>query len=164
LISARIVHLTFLLIFSSFVLTACQDHSEKPHDNLLPSKSHRVVIEKSVVVPPEVAKRWKAVKIAVIDKTRGTENIYTIPVGTSFSVPSSTLSILVEAMLPSFSMEGTTITSSSNELLNPGVKVKISDNGSSVFQGWIFLKFPNTHAVSHPKYGFTLIGVVPVRK
>jgi hypothetical protein len=152
------------LAFSSFVLAACQDHSEKLHDNLIPSKSHRTVIEKTVIVPPDVLRRWKAVKIAVIDKTRGTENIYTIPVGTSFTVPSSSLTILVEALLPSFIMEGATITSSSNELLNPSVKVRINDNGAPVFQGWIFSKFPNTHAVTNPKYGFSLIGVVPARK
>jgi hypothetical protein len=100
----------------------------------------------------------------VIDKTRGTENIYTIPIGTSFTVPSSSLNIHVEAFLPSFTMEGTTITSSSNELLNPGAKVRIRENGAPVFQGWLFSKFPNTHAVTNPKFGFSLIGVVPVRK
>jgi hypothetical protein len=145
-------------------LIACQESNEKPHDNLKPSTSHRTVKEKTVIVPPEVAKRWKAVKIAVIDKTRGTENIYVVPVGSLLKVPSSALIISVEAFLPSFTMEGTTITTSSNELLNPGAKVSISENGISVFKGWLFSKFPNTHAVTHPKYGFSLIGVVPTGK
>jgi hypothetical protein len=70
----------------------------------------------------------------------------------------------VEAFLPAFTMEGTTITTSSIELVNPGAKVSISENRTSVFQGWLFLKFPNTHAVTHPKYGFSLIGVVPAGK
>ncbi|MFA7403832.1 MAG: DUF2155 domain-containing protein [Pelobacteraceae bacterium] len=96
----------------------------------------------------------------MIDKTRGTENIYTIPVGSTFTVPSSALTITVDAFLPAFTMEGATITTSSNELVNPGAKVTISENGTSVFQGWLFSKFPNTHAVTHPKYGFSLIGVV----
>jgi hypothetical protein len=100
----------------------------------------------------------------VIDKTRGTENIYVIPIGSPVTIPSSKLTISVEAFLPAFIMEGTTITTSSNELINPGAKVRISENGTSVFQGWLFSKFPNTHAVTHPKYGFSLIGVVPVTK
>ncbi len=133
-------------------------------DNLLPSASHRTVKEKTIIVPSEVSRRWKAIKLAVIDKTRGTENIYLVPVGSPFKVPSTTLTITVEAFLPAFTMEGATITTSSNEPINPGAKVRISENGTSIFQGWLFLKFPNTHAVTHPKYGFSLIGVVPVLK
>jgi hypothetical protein len=152
------------MFFSICVLAACQERIEKPHDHLKPSTSHRTVKEKTVIVPPEVARRWKAVRLAVIDKTRGTENIYVVPIGTTFAVPSSALIITVDAFLPAFTMEGATITTSSNELVNPGAKVTISENGTSVFQGWLFLKFPNTHAVTHPKYGFSLNGVVPVSK
>jgi len=150
--------------FSVPVLSAAQELTEKPLSNLKPSPSHRTVKEKTVIVPPEVSRRWKAVKLAVIDKTRGTENIYVVPIGSPFTFHSSALTITVEAFLPSFIMEGTTITSSSNELLNPGVKVRISENGTPVFQGWIFSKFPNTHAVTHPKFGFSLIGAVRVHK
>ncbi|MEI7817245.1 MAG: DUF2155 domain-containing protein [Desulfuromonadales bacterium] len=164
MISVRKSQFPIAIFFSASVLTSCQEQIEKPHDKLKPSTSHRTVKEKTVIVPPEVARRWKAVKIAVIDKTRGTENIYVVPVGTPFTIPVSTLTITVEAFLPAFTMEGTTITTSSNELVNPGAKVSINENGSSVFQGWLFSKFPNTHAVTHPKYGFSLIGVVPVSK
>jgi hypothetical protein len=164
LISARTVQLFFFTFFSVSILNACQERIEKPHDNLKPSTSHRTVKEKKVVVPPEVSLRWAAVKLAVIDKTRGTENIYVIPIGSPVTIPSSKLTISVEAFLPAFIMEGTTITTSSNELINPGAKVRISENGTPVFQGWLFSKFPNTHAVTHPKYGFSLIGVVPVTK
>ena len=145
-------------------MTACQERAEKPHDNLKPSTSHRTVKEKTVIVPPEVSRRWRAVKLAVIDKTRGTENIYTVPIGSQYTIPSSALTINVEAFLPAFTMEGTTITTSSNELLNPGAKVRINVSGTPVFQGWLFLKFPNTHAVTHPRFGFSLIGVVPMNK
>jgi hypothetical protein len=58
-------------------------------------------------------------------------------------------------------MEGIIITSSTNELLNPAAKVNITENGSLIFKGWLFSKFPNTHAVTLPKYGFSLIGAVP---
>ncbi len=111
-----------------------------------------------------MVKRWKAVKIAIIDKVRGKENIYIVPIGTQYAVPSTELTILVEFFLPAFTMEGATITSSSNELLNPGAKVRITENGTSVFNGWLFSKFPNTHALTHPKFGFSLIGVVPTNK
>jgi hypothetical protein len=132
--------------------------------NLEPRASHRTVIEKTIVVPTYVLRHWKAVKLAVIDKTRGTENIYIVPIGSTLRIHPSALSISVKSFLPAFTMEGTTITSSSNELLNPAVLLQISENGDPVFQGWLFSNFPNTHAVSHPKYGFSLIGVVPLRR
>ena len=117
-----------------------------------------------LVVPPKVAARWKAVKIAVIDKSNVTQKLFTIPIGGKFAVPASTLVIEVEEFLPSFTMEGSVMTSSSNDLKNPGVKVRITENGSVIFNGWLFSLFPKTHAFMHPKYGFTLVDVVPVRK
>jgi hypothetical protein len=164
LISARIVQLLVFMVFSVSVLSFSQELTVNPLGNLKPSPSHRTVKEKMVIVPPEVSRRWKAVKLAVIDKTRGTENIYVVPIGSPFTFPSSALTITVEAFLPAFTMEGSTITSSSNELVNPSAKVRISENGTPVFQGWLFSKYPNRYAVSHPKYGFSLIGVVQVHK
>ena len=164
LILVRTAQLVISTLISVSVLSSCQEQTENRQNNLKPSTSHRTAKEKTVIVPSEVTRRWKAVKLAVIDKTRGTENIYVIPIGSQFTVPSSALTITVEVFLPAFTMEGATITTSSNELLNPGAKVRISENGTSVFQGWLFSKFPNTHAVTHPKFGFSLIGVVPVGK
>jgi len=162
LICARLVIQSLFVLCALVLLAPHQGLADALPGNFRPTASHSTNIEKAIVVPPEVARRWRAIKIAVIDKTRGTENIYIIPVGIIYRVPSSTLTIVVDAFLPSFVMEGMTITSSSNEPFNPGAKVKISDNGTLVFQGWLFAKFPNTHAVTHPKYGFSLIGAVPM--
>jgi hypothetical protein len=143
------------------LLNVGQVRAEIPPEVLKPRPSHQIVREKKIVVPHEVLMRWKAVKIAVIDKTRGTENIYVVPIGTVFTIIPSKVTITVDAFLPAFTMEGTTITSSSNELWNPSAKVNISENGTLIFQGWLFAKFSNTHAVTHPRFGFSLIGAVP---
>ena len=150
------------VFFSVFVPGIGTGYSEIPPGDLKSSPSHRTVREKTVVVPDDVLLRWRAIKLAVIDKTRGTENIYVVPIGSLYKLPYSSLTIIVEAFLPSFIMEGMTITTSSIELVNPGAKVHISENGAPVFQGWLFQKFPNTRAVSHPKFGFSLIGAVPL--
>ena len=152
--------MSIFILCSIPALSASQEPSENVFGTLKPGISHRTLKEKTVIVPPGVSLHWKAVKLAVIDKTRGTENIYVVPIGKPFTVPSSGLTIFVEAFLPAFTMEGVTITSSSNELVNPSAKVRISANGAPVYQGWLFSKFPNTHAVTHPKFGFSLIGVV----
>lgn len=145
----------------TFALADGQGQAEEMPDILKLRPSHRTVREKHIVVPHEVLLRWKAIKLAVIDKIRGTENIYIVPIGSPYTVPYAKLVIMVDAFLPAFTMEGMTITTSSNELLNPSAKVNISENGTYIFQGWLFTEFPNTHAVTHPRFGFSLIGVVP---
>ena len=141
----------------------CQQEQQLP-PKVDTTHSHVIKKEAKLVVPPGVADRWKAVRIAVIDKSNVSQKIYSIPIGGKFAVPSSTLVIEVETFLPAFTMEGSVMTSSSNELKNPGVKVRITENGSVIFNGWLFSMFPKTHAFMHPKYGFTLVDVVPVRK
>jgi hypothetical protein len=123
--------------------------------------SHTAKKDAQIVIPSFVAGKWKAVKIAVIDKSTVSQKIHTIPLGGKLDIPGSTLAIEVETFLPAFIMEGSTMTSASNELKNPGVKVQITEKGTVIFRGWLFSQFPNTHVFMHPRYGFTLVDVVP---
>ena len=151
-----------MLLFLS-LLTGCQEPPPSS-PNVETAHSHSNKPETKIVVPREVADRWKAVKIAVIDKSSVTQKLYIIPIGGKLTIPSSTLTIEVEKFLPAFTMEGSVMTSSSNELKNPGAKVRITDNGSVIFSGWLFSLFPKTHAFMHPKYGFTLVDVLSAPK
>jgi hypothetical protein len=140
----------------------CQQEQQPPYKVEI-AHSHPNNKEATIVIPPGVTDRWKAVKIAVIDKSNVSQKLYTIPIGGKLSIPSSNLIIEVETFLPSFTMEGSIMTSSSNELKNPGAKVRITENGAVIFKGWLFSLFPKTHAFMHPKFGFTLIDVVPAK-
>lgn len=153
----------FTLLSAMFVVTGCQQEQQLP-PKAVTVHSHPNTQEATIVIPPGVADRWKAVKIAVIDKSNATQKLYTIPIGGKLEIPSSNLKIEVETFLPAFTMEGSILTSSSNDLKNPGVKVRITENGAVIFRGWLFSRFPKTHAFMHPKYGFTLVAVVPVCK
>jgi hypothetical protein len=141
-----------------------QDHQPPPKAEVGSLNSHTLKKGARIVVPPFVAGKWKAVRIAVLDKTNVSQKTYTIPIGGSLTIPSSRMSVKVETFLPAFTMEGSTMTSASNELKNPGAKVQITENGAVIFEGWLFSQFPNTHAFMHPRYGFTLVDVVPAGK
>ncbi len=138
---------------------ALQPNVESAHSR---PESHRK--EAKVVVPPEVAKRWKTVRIAVVDKTNVTQKTYTVPVGGKLALPSSGMTLEVEAFLPAFIMEGALLTSSSNEPTNPAAKIRITENGMVIFKGWLFSKYPNTHAFMNPRYGFSLLDETPAGK
>lgn len=145
-------------------LTGCQKQEQPLPPKANPLASHSAKKETRIVVPPAVAGKWKAVKIAVVDKSRVSQKIYTIPIGGKTNIPATQLTIRVEAFLPAFIMEGALLTSSSNELTNPGAKVRITEKNEELFTGWLFSKFPSTHAFIHPRYGFTLIDAVPADK
>jgi hypothetical protein len=146
----------------SAALMGCQQKEQNPPLKIDATGSHISKKEAAVVVPDSVKKKWKAVKIAVIDKANIKESVYIIPIGTSVSLPESSLSIEVEAFLPAFIMEGSVMTTSSNELKNPGAKVKITEKGSIIFKGWLFARFP-TNTFIHPNYGFTLVDAIPAK-
>jgi hypothetical protein len=145
-------------------LSGCkQDQQPPPKIDAGPAHSHTARKDVSIVVPPFVAGKWKAVRVAIIDKTNVSQKVYTIPIGGNLAIPASTMKFKVEEFLPAFIMEGTVMTSSSNELTNPGVKVQVSENGIVLFSGWIFSKFPNPHAFMHPRYGFSLVDAIPAK-
>jgi hypothetical protein len=143
-------------------LTGCQQNQQSPPKVDVGSlNSHTAKKVARIVVPSFVAGKWKAVRIAIIDKSNASQKIYTIPIGGKLAIRDSSMIIQVETFLPAFIMEGSTMTSASNDLKNPGAKVQITENGAVIFKGWLFSQFPNTHVFMHPKYGFTLVDVVP---
>jgi len=155
----------FVLTLLFAGMSGCQQERQPlPKIEAGPSHSHTAGREAQIVVPPFVAGKWKAVKIAVIDKSNASQKIYTIPIGGELAIPASAMKIKVESFLPAFTMEGLIMTSASNDLKNPGVKVQITENGAVIFMGWLFSKYPSTHAFMHPIYGFILVDSVAANR
>lgn len=157
----KTVHVRTALLILSFGLVGCQQKEPPLLPKLDTAKSHTVKKETAIVVPDNVKGKWKAVKIAVLDKSAAKESVYSIPIGSKITLPRSTMTIMVESFLPAFTMEGSIMTSAGNELNNPGAKVKIVENGAVIFNGWLFARYPTTHAFMHPRYSFTLTDGVP---
>jgi len=146
------------------LLTGCGKKEEKKPVSPAPASPHaQGVVKKptTVVVPPFVQGKWKSVKLAFTDKVTGKESIYSVPVGGSFTIPGSGVTIRVENFLPHFTMDGTTLTSESNQPTNPAAQIVVLENGQQIFKGWLFARFPTTHAFQHPKFAFKLVGFVP---
>jgi hypothetical protein len=145
-----------------FLLTACSTKEEKKP---VATNSHEQGIKKqTTVVDPPVSKgKWRAVVVGVTDKPSGKEMVYEVPIGVQASVPNSDLSISIENFLPHFIMQGTVLTSQSNEPKNPAAQIRVFEGGKEIFKGWLFALYPTTHAFQHPRYGFTLKGFIPVK-
>jgi hypothetical protein len=113
-----------------------------------------------VVVPAEVEGKWRAVKIAVLDKTTGRETVHTVAIGGQLALAGDIV-LQVRNFLPAFIMEGTVLTSVSNETRNPAAQIVVTEGEKEVYRGWLFSLYPGTHAFQHPQYSFTLVDFVP---
>ena len=144
------------LCVALLVMTACSRQEEGP-----PASAQK---ETPVIVPQEVVESWKAVKITALDLVRGNEQVYVVDIGGEFSVPGSSLVVKVDHFLPSFVRDGKAITTSSNLLDNPAVKIRVLENGQESFSGWLFELYPHANNFRHNRFGFRLVGQIPAQK
>ncbi|TAN45576.1 MAG: DUF2155 domain-containing protein [Nitrospirae bacterium] len=108
-----------------------------------------------IVVPDSVKGKWSAVKLVIEDKASKKRQEHSVNLNSDFKVPNSNLTIKVGDFLPDFRMADT-ITSASNQLNNPAVYIKVTENNAEVFKGWLYSKFPTIHPFEHPKFGISL--------
>jgi hypothetical protein len=112
--------------------------------------------EPQVVVPDSVKGKWSAVVITIEDKVANTSEDVKIPINSDYTIKDSNVKIKVGDFLPDFKMDGITITSSSNELKNPAVRVIVYEGDEEIFKGWLYSKFPAIHPFQHEKYSLLL--------
>ncbi len=150
--------LTAIAIFSMTFIFACGGEKQPPEKSQAPHAGQAIPpIGKPVIdVPAAVKGKWKGVVLVIEDKEKKTSKEHTINIGEKFKVPGSDMTVTVNEFFPSFVMQGSRITSTSNEPGNPAAQVVVAEGGSEIFNGWLFAKFPTTHAFSHPKYAITL--------
>ena len=128
----------------------------------------RVVMPKgetNVVVPPSVQGKWKAVVIAVQDKTTKKTTEFTVDLHGKFKIPNSDLTVYVGDFLPDFQMQGLTLTSKSDQPNNPAAGIRVDENNKQIFPpagkkwGWIYARpeLHNIHPFEHAKYGIVLV-------
>lgn len=161
---AALVSLSILLMF---LFSACggSDRQEQPKASSPAAQGAGVQIPPVgtpvVEVPDAVKGKWTGVVLLVQDKEKKTTQEHTVNLGEKYRIPGSDLTVLVKEFFPSFVMQGSTITSISNEPNNPAAQVVVNEGGSRVFNGWLFGRFPTTHAFTHPKYAITLKEGIP---
>ncbi len=91
--------------------------------------------EMKIVVPDGVRGKWQAVKIAVLDKEQNQEKSYTVDLGQAFTVADPKSAVQVQNFLPAFIMDGTVLTSVSNETRNPAAQIVHPGKRQGAVQG-----------------------------
>ena len=117
-------------------------------------------VDRKIVVPKDVAAKWKSVKLTIENKTAKTTKEYVIAVGSEQAVPNTSMKVKVLAFLPDFRMGEKDITSASDKPNNPAAQVSVSDGGKEVWKGWLYSMHPGIHPFQSEKIGLTLNGGV----
>jgi hypothetical protein len=112
--------------------------------------------ETTITIPDSVKDKWKGVVLVIEDKASKKTSELTANLNSDVKIPNSNLTVKVGDFLPEFKMAGLSITSLSNELNNPAVKVVVFEGDKEIFKGWLYSKFPTIHPFEHPKYGLLL--------
>jgi len=112
--------------------------------------------EMKIVVPDSVKGKWSGVVLIVEDKSTKKKQEFKVNLNSDLKIPNSNLKVAVGDFFPSFKMDGSTITSASNDPGNPAVRVKVYEGEKEIFKGWLYSKFPAIHPFEHPKYGLGL--------
>ncbi|RJQ45172.1 MAG: hypothetical protein C4538_08860 [Nitrospiraceae bacterium] len=118
-------------------------------------------VEFQVAVPQEVKDHWSGVRFIIEDKEQNKKQELSATIGSEVKIPDSALMIKVGPFLPDFKMSGDTISSTTNDLINPAVGVIVYENGTKVFPasgqwGWLYMKFPTIHSFQHPRFAIAL--------
>ena len=117
---------------------------------------------REVMVPPDVDGKWKAVKIMVRNKKDEEKSkMRMVNLGESFDIDGG-LKVTVGPFLPNFVMSQAAFTSNGNELVNPAVRLVVTEGDKTLFEGWAFAKYPSMYAFEHETWSLQLMDFIPV--
>lgn len=114
-----------------------------------------------VELDPEIAAGWRAVRIEIVDRDTGGEQVFEVPLGGADLLGDSGLVLAAETFVPDFIMDENGIRSRTHEPHNPAVRVVISEEGMEDYRGWLFAAMPEIQAFPHPRYRVLLVEGVP---
>ncbi|UOD35802.1 DUF2155 domain-containing protein [Deferribacteraceae bacterium V6Fe1] len=137
-----------------------QQQVEQPAAQMQPS-AEKAPVEKRIIVPEDVAKKYKSVILSVVDKKSNKDFETEVLIGQKSQASGTALSIEVEYYLPDFVMDADNkMTTKSADENNPAAKVKVYKGGDLVFDGWLFKNFPDMHPFTDEEYAISLKGSV----
>lgn len=115
----------------------------------------------AVVVPDSVKGQWASATLAVT--AEGAEKELKLAIGDKISLGKN-LQLHLVHYLPAYTSDFQSVTSSSNEQVNPAVQVQAISNGQVVAEGWIFQNLPEFNSFSSEQVKVRLISAERAQK
>ncbi len=108
----------------------------------------------TVVVPDSVKGKWASATLVIT--AAGTEKEVKLAIGDKTSLGKN-LQLQLVHYLPAYTSDFQTVTSSSNDQVNPAVQVQAIMNGQVVSEGWIFQNLPEFNSFSSDQIKVRLV-------
>lgn len=115
----------------------------------------------AVVVPDSVKGKWASATLAVT--AGGSEKELKLAIGDKISLEKN-LQLQLVHYLPAYTSDFQTVTSSSNEQINPAVQVQAISNGQVVAEGWVFQNLPEFNSFKSEQVKVRLISAERTQK
>lgn len=114
----------------------------------------------NVVVPEAVKGKWTAVNIAITGPD-GKEREVRVPLGDRVAIDKTGSTLRVLTFLPSYTSDFQTVTSSSNEPVNPAIQVQLARRDEVLAEGWVFQNLPDFNSFSSDQVRVRLLSAEP---
>lgn len=108
----------------------------------------------AVAIPDSVKGKWAAANVAVT--INGVEKEMKVAIGDKISLGNN-LQLQVIHYFPAYTSDFKTVTSSSNEQVNPAIMVQTIANGKVVADGWVFQNLPEYNSFTSEQIKVRLI-------
>ena len=127
-----------------------------------PNVTQEEILQREVMIPDDVKGKWKAVKLLIKNKRDEEKNEFRIvALGKTVEIGEG-ITATVGPFFPNFVMSELYYTSMNNQLLNPAIHLKIAESGKTIYDGWIFARYPDLYAFEHDQYAIQLTDYLPV--
>lgn len=142
-----------------------QEYSKTENTSSAPSITPKqsaagMKLTKPTELLPEISAKYSGIKILAINKNNGAKIEVSAPFGQKTVIGNTGLEITAASYFTSFTMVDGGVKNVSMEENNPAAKVIITDNGTQVFDGWLFQEYPDMHPFEHSIWKIVLDGAV----
>ena len=162
------------LLSITILITACSQNTNRQefsqtsnNNNAAPVQSMAakqssagMKLTKPTELLPEITAKYSGIKIVALNKNDGSKIEVDAPFGQKTAIGNTGLEIETSSYFTSFTMIDGGVQNVSMEENNPAAKVVILDNGTKVFDGWLFQQYPDMHPFEHAVYKVVLTGAV----
>ncbi len=137
--------------------------ASSPHEGVKAASPHSTINvagaskKGTILVPESVRGHWQGATFIIVDRTNSKVEEVTIKLDDTYVFAGGKVKLTLDEFLPDLRIQDNNVyTSMSNDPNNQAAMVTITENGSELFDGWLFSDFPEVHKFEHDRFGVTL--------
>jgi len=134
---------------------------DDPANNPDDPRNHK---DRKVVGQDKLKKRWRGIRIRIVDVPGGRQALWDVHPGRPVPIPGLGLSVKVNVILSHFAMGGGVVRADGDDSGNPAAEVQVFEDGKQVWEGWMFQRFPDLRQFCGNRYQLVLKDILPALK